>query len=260
MGKRVDFACRSVISPDPYVGTNEIGIPLHFAKTLTYPTPVTGLNAVLMRQLVIRGPDEYPGAVWVQFPDGRRVQLGKMDRHRRVGVAARLLTHLKKGGPPATVGRQLRNGDMMLVNRQVSSWRRAFYCLAIERPVKKHLSCTTLNMRMLDYDPYIGGDGSFVSVIADCVAICRLQSLGVRHLASYRGFSEPFAAMCDVVRFPSLTIVFALHFALSRPFTNPESWRIRCEYFTVRRKKQLECITQVSSRKMCLMMVGHNPI
>ena len=28
--------------------------------------------------------------------------------------------HLKKGGLPAMVGRQLRNGDMMLVNRQVS--------------------------------------------------------------------------------------------------------------------------------------------
>lgn len=120
MGKRVDFACRSVISPDPYIGTNEIGIPLHFAKTLTYPTPVTDVNAAEMRRLVMRGPNEYPGACWVQFPDGRRVDLAKMDPNRREGVAARLLSHFKKGGPPATVGRQLRNGDMMLVNRQVS--------------------------------------------------------------------------------------------------------------------------------------------
>jgi DNA-directed RNA polymerase I subunit RPA1 len=120
MGKRVDFACRSVISPDPYIGTNEIGIPLHFAKNLTYPTPVTDLNAAEMRRLVMRGPNEYPGACWVQFSDGRRVDLAKMDANRREGVAARLLTHLRQGGPPATVGRQLRNGDMMLVNRQVS--------------------------------------------------------------------------------------------------------------------------------------------
>lgn len=27
MGKRVDFAARSVISPDPYINTDEIGIP-----------------------------------------------------------------------------------------------------------------------------------------------------------------------------------------------------------------------------------------
>lgn len=28
MGKRVDYAARSVICPDMYIGTNEIGIPM----------------------------------------------------------------------------------------------------------------------------------------------------------------------------------------------------------------------------------------
>ena len=37
MGKRVNFACRSVISPDPYLAVNEIGIPQSFALRLTYP-------------------------------------------------------------------------------------------------------------------------------------------------------------------------------------------------------------------------------
>lgn len=37
MGKRVNFACRSVISPDPYLSVNEIGIPPYFALRLTYP-------------------------------------------------------------------------------------------------------------------------------------------------------------------------------------------------------------------------------
>ena len=119
MGKRVDFCCRSVISPDPYVGTNEIGIPRHFAENLTYPTPVSDLNAEEMRKLVVRGPHQYPGAVWVQLPDGRRVDLGKMDKQKREGTAARLLSLGKNGGRPTIVGRQLRDGDMMLVNRQV---------------------------------------------------------------------------------------------------------------------------------------------
>jgi DNA-directed RNA polymerase I subunit RPA1 len=61
MGKRVNYCCRSVISPDPYIGTNEVGIPVRFAKTLHYPTPVTSWNVKLMRQLVENGPDEYPG-------------------------------------------------------------------------------------------------------------------------------------------------------------------------------------------------------
>ena len=28
MGKRVDYAARSVISPDPYINMDEIGVPL----------------------------------------------------------------------------------------------------------------------------------------------------------------------------------------------------------------------------------------
>jgi DNA-directed RNA polymerase beta' subunit len=61
MGKRVNYCCRSVISPDPYIGTNEVGIPVHFAKSLHYPVPVTEWNAKHLRTLVERGPFEYPG-------------------------------------------------------------------------------------------------------------------------------------------------------------------------------------------------------
>ena len=116
MGKRVNFACRSVISPDPYIGTNEIGLPFYFAKTLTYPTPVTERNVEEMRELVTRGPHNYPGAVWVEFPDGRRVDLSKMGDNNRKAIASRLLPKIGL----VTVGRQLRNGDMVLMNRQVS--------------------------------------------------------------------------------------------------------------------------------------------
>jgi len=119
MGKRVNFACRSVISPDPYIGTNEIGIPRYFAETLTFPTPVTDINIEEMKRLVERGPNNWPGARWVEFPD-RRVDLSKMDEHKREAVASRLLMHAKKGGQPAIVGRQMRDGDMVIMNRQVS--------------------------------------------------------------------------------------------------------------------------------------------
>lgn len=84
MGKRVNFCCRSVLSPDPFIGipicreklfcvydvivfifcdigSNEIGIPMMFAKSLHYPTPVTAFNVKLMRQLVENGPHVYPG-------------------------------------------------------------------------------------------------------------------------------------------------------------------------------------------------------
>ena len=44
MGKRVNFAARSVISPDPYIGTGEIGVPPYFAKRLSFPERVTPYN------------------------------------------------------------------------------------------------------------------------------------------------------------------------------------------------------------------------
>jgi len=61
MGKRVDFAARSVISPDPCISTCEVGIPLYFATRLTYPEPVTPHNVQYLRHAVINGPDKYPG-------------------------------------------------------------------------------------------------------------------------------------------------------------------------------------------------------
>ena len=116
MGKRVNYACRSVISPDPYIGTNEIGIPVKFAKKLTYPTPVNAHNVEEMRKLVVKGPHEYPGAVWVEeMATKRRFDLTRMSQLKREAIAARLLSPHSQ----TRIGRQLRNGDMMLLNRQV---------------------------------------------------------------------------------------------------------------------------------------------
>mmetsp|Transcript_13888 Transcript_13888/g.20498 ORF Transcript_13888/g.20498 Transcript_13888/m.20498 type:complete len:1731 (+) Transcript_13888:197-5389(+) len=158
MGKRVDFACRSVISPDPYIGANEIGIPLHFAKTLTFPTPVNEWNLQEMRNLVMRGPHEYPGACWVQYRQGQRVSLDKMEKPQRLAVANRLSAMLEKGGGmPTLVGRQLVNGDMMLVNRQPTLHKpgiMAHRVRTLHNPTQKtirmhYANCNTYNA---DYD------------------------------------------------------------------------------------------------------------
>lgn len=127
MGKRVNYACRSVISPDPYVGANEIGLPRYFATVLTYPTPVTDYNVKELRNLVERGAHNYPGARWVET-EGKRFDLSKMKPHQRQAMAAKLLRS-KPGRMPVIVGRQLRDGDYVLMNRQV----RGPY-VAAERP------------------------------------------------------------------------------------------------------------------------------
>mmetsp|Transcript_27715 Transcript_27715/g.66796 ORF Transcript_27715/g.66796 Transcript_27715/m.66796 type:complete len:1765 (-) Transcript_27715:143-5437(-) len=155
MGKRVNFACRSVISPDPYIGTNEIGLPRYFAETLTYPTPVTDINISEMRELVERGPFQYPGARWVEI-NNQRMDLSKQDPHQREAIAARLLTHARRGRP-AIVGRQLRDGDMVLMNRQPSLHKpsiMAHEVRVLHNPTQKtirmhYANCNTYNA---DYD------------------------------------------------------------------------------------------------------------
>ena len=69
-GKRVNYAARSVISPDVNIEPNEIGIPPVFARKLTFPEPVTPANFHQLRQLVITGPSGYPGATMVEYEDG----------------------------------------------------------------------------------------------------------------------------------------------------------------------------------------------
>jgi len=54
-GKRVNYAARSVISPDPYIQTCEVGVPLYFATRLTFAQPVTKWNVRELRQAIING-------------------------------------------------------------------------------------------------------------------------------------------------------------------------------------------------------------
>ncbi|XP_022315529.2 DNA-directed RNA polymerase I subunit RPA1-like [Crassostrea virginica] len=121
MGKRVNFAARSVISPDPCISTCEIGIPEVFAKKLTFPQPVTPWNVHELRQAVINGPECYPGASLIEMPDGSKVILHKKEKVQREAIAKQLLTpsadpHQQNGCK--VVHRHLKNGDVLLINRQ----------------------------------------------------------------------------------------------------------------------------------------------
>ncbi|XP_034738937.1 DNA-directed RNA polymerase I subunit RPA1 isoform X2 [Etheostoma cragini] len=120
MGKRVDFAARSVICPDMYIGTNEIGIPMVFATKLTYPQPVTPWNVKELRQAVINGPNVHPGASMVINEDGRRTILSPTSLAQREAVAKQLLTPCPGPHkmPMKIVNRHIKNGDVLLLNRQ----------------------------------------------------------------------------------------------------------------------------------------------
>uniref|UniRef100_A0A8D3AU23 DNA-directed RNA polymerase subunit n=1 Tax=Scophthalmus maximus TaxID=52904 RepID=A0A8D3AU23_SCOMX len=120
MGKRVDYAARSVICPDMYIGTNEIGIPMVFATKLTYPQPVTPWNVKELRQAVLNGPNIHPGASMVINEDGRKTILSATSLAQREAVAKQLLTPCPGPHkiPVKIVSRHIKNGDVLLLNRQ----------------------------------------------------------------------------------------------------------------------------------------------
>lgn len=65
MGKRVDFSARTVITPDPNLELDQLGVPLAIALNITIPVTVTPLNIDEMRIYVQNGPQKYPGAKYI---------------------------------------------------------------------------------------------------------------------------------------------------------------------------------------------------
>ena len=61
MGKRVDYSARSVITPDPNIELDELGVPYPIAKNLTYPEIVNQYNKEKLDSLLNNGLDTYPG-------------------------------------------------------------------------------------------------------------------------------------------------------------------------------------------------------
>lgn len=117
MGKRVNFAARTVITPDPNIAIDEIGIPEEFAKKLTFPCPVTEWNVTELRKKVMNGPDVHPGANMLRNDDGTIVKLDPKDITQRESVSKKLLTLTDSNGIKILY-RHLVNGDIVLVNRQ----------------------------------------------------------------------------------------------------------------------------------------------
>jgi len=117
-GKRVNFSARTVISPDPYLSINEVGVPEDAARELTIPLHVNEWNLPIAKELVMRGPlpegSPYkPGVNYVIRDDGRRIKI----TDKNAESVAEII------GPGFIVERHLTNGDIVLFNRQPSLHR-----------------------------------------------------------------------------------------------------------------------------------------
>ncbi|TFK71732.1 beta and beta-prime subunits of DNA dependent RNA-polymerase [Pluteus cervinus] len=108
MGKRVDFSARTVITGDPNLELDQVGVPRSIAMNLTFPERVTPYNIAYLQELVRNGPTVYPGARYVVRDTGERIDL----RYNKRADA-----FLQYGW---IVERHLKDGDLVLFNRQPS--------------------------------------------------------------------------------------------------------------------------------------------
>lgn len=110
-GKRVDFSGRTVISPDPNLGIDQVAVPDRVAKNMTYPERVHHTNIDEMRKAIKNGQKVWPGANGVYKKEGDyKVNLKFGDREK-------IAKDLKYGD---IVERHLVDGDIALFNRQPS--------------------------------------------------------------------------------------------------------------------------------------------
>ncbi|KAL9599219.1 MAG: hypothetical protein Q9219_004000 [cf. Caloplaca sp. 3 TL-2023] len=154
MGKRVNFAARSVISPDPNIETNEIGVPPVFAKKLTYPEPVTNHNFYELKQAVINGVEKWPGAAAVENENGQVINLRTKNLEDRQALANQLLAPSSvnsNGARNKKVHRHLNNGDLVIMNRQPTLHKPSMMAhrtrvLPGEKTIRMHYAnCNTYN-------------------------------------------------------------------------------------------------------------------
>jgi len=110
MGKRVNFAARSTISPDLYISVDELGVPKYVANILTVREKVTDYN---IEQIVKMLKEEPEKIEYVIRPNGSRRKFVETTKDT-------IMEELDVG---YAIERKLKDGDLVLFNRQPSLHR-----------------------------------------------------------------------------------------------------------------------------------------
>ena len=119
MGKRVNFSSRSVITSDPNLKLNELGVPKKIAMEITFPEVVTQYNIERLKKLVRNGRYKYPGANFI-------IQNTNDGVPREYDLRYKKKTFKLRFGD--TVERHLITGDPVLFNRQPSLHKLSMMC------------------------------------------------------------------------------------------------------------------------------------
>lgn len=175
-GKRVDFTSRTVISPDPNLGINQVGVPRDVAMTLTFPERVTKINLQKMKQLVRNGQDIYPGAKAILNSAGEAI------RSLRYGDREKFANELQIGH---IIERHLIDGDVVLFNRQPSLHR-----ISIMAHIAKVLPWKTFRFNECCCAPYNADfDGDEMNIHFPQTWEARAEALTL--MASIRNLATP---------------------------------------------------------------------
>ncbi len=135
-GKRVNFSARTVISPDPTLGINELGVPEEIAAELTLPVAVTLWNVENLKEIIRSHPEKIN---YIIRPDSKRKKL----------TTTNLNEVLEELAPGYVVERQLMDDDVVIFNRQPSLHRVSMMCHSI-----KVLPGKTFRFNVADCRPY----------------------------------------------------------------------------------------------------------
>jgi len=138
MGKRVDFSARSVITPDPNIELDELGVPEEIAMNLTFPEIVTPYNRDRLMSYVRNGPYRHPGAKSVKIQDRSNPINLKYVNPEVIDVKEGDIVH-----------RHLIDGDVVLFNRQPSLHKASMECHRI-----KVLPHSTFRLNVSATKPY----------------------------------------------------------------------------------------------------------
>ncbi|KAI0233692.1 DNA-directed RNA polymerase II subunit RPB1 [Lamellibrachia satsuma] len=138
MGKRVDFSARTVITPDPNLRIDQVGVPRTIAQNLTFPEIVTPFNIDRLSMLVQKGANQYPGAKYIIRDSGDRVDLRyhpkASDLHLQIGYK---------------VERHMQDNDYIVFNRQPTLHKMSMMCHKV-----KVLPWSTFRMNLSVTTPY----------------------------------------------------------------------------------------------------------
>jgi DNA-directed RNA polymerase beta' subunit len=120
MGKRVDHSARTVITADPNLSINQVGVPYEVAMIMTFPEPVNARNRAYLRTLVQHGAAVYPGANEILLPGQQYpINLSRLSESDRLNLSL----------PDGTlVYRHMLDGDLVIFNRQPTLHRMNMMC------------------------------------------------------------------------------------------------------------------------------------